>query len=202
MSLTWEKIPGSPRFSVLQATESWVGPGNKATTSPFPGWVQLVSGLFRGLGGCPLWDLVVYTFGNDTVPVIVPVSVEIVFSSGIANWGYDIFSGLAMICGFDGILPQESVRHRILGRSLQQPLWCSVTHTVSPGFNTGKFLPPQWASKLSFCIFFARSSLATTALGSGILDYLCFWISGTVVRKRRLISNSAGLYPTSRGVER
>ena len=29
-SLTWEKIPGSPRFSVLQATESWAGPGNKA----------------------------------------------------------------------------------------------------------------------------------------------------------------------------
>ena len=28
--LTWEKIPGSPRFSVLQATESWVGPGNEA----------------------------------------------------------------------------------------------------------------------------------------------------------------------------
>ena len=29
-SLTWEKIPGSPRFSVLQATESWAGPGNEA----------------------------------------------------------------------------------------------------------------------------------------------------------------------------
>ena len=28
--LTWEKIPGSPRFSVLQATESWVRPGNEA----------------------------------------------------------------------------------------------------------------------------------------------------------------------------
>ena len=30
-SLTWEKIPGSPRFSVLQATKNWVGPGNEAT---------------------------------------------------------------------------------------------------------------------------------------------------------------------------
>ena len=29
--LTWEKIPGSPRFSVLQATESWAGPGNEAS---------------------------------------------------------------------------------------------------------------------------------------------------------------------------
>ena len=28
--LTREKIPGSPRFSVLQATESWVGPGYEA----------------------------------------------------------------------------------------------------------------------------------------------------------------------------
>ena len=28
--LTWEKIPGSPHFSVLQATESWAGPGNEA----------------------------------------------------------------------------------------------------------------------------------------------------------------------------
>ena len=28
--LTWEKIPGSPRFSVLQATKSWAGPGNEA----------------------------------------------------------------------------------------------------------------------------------------------------------------------------
>ena len=26
-------IPGSPRFSVLQATESWAGPGNEATQS-------------------------------------------------------------------------------------------------------------------------------------------------------------------------
>ena len=30
MSLTWEKIPGSPRFSVLIATESWAGPGYEA----------------------------------------------------------------------------------------------------------------------------------------------------------------------------
>ena len=29
-SLMWEKIPGSPHVSVLQATESWLGPGNKA----------------------------------------------------------------------------------------------------------------------------------------------------------------------------
>ena len=28
--LTWEKISGSPCFSVLQVTESWVGPGNEA----------------------------------------------------------------------------------------------------------------------------------------------------------------------------
>ena len=27
-------IPGSPRFSVLQATESWAGPGNEARTEP------------------------------------------------------------------------------------------------------------------------------------------------------------------------
>ena len=31
--LTREKIPGSPCFSVLQETESWVGPVNKATTA-------------------------------------------------------------------------------------------------------------------------------------------------------------------------
>ena len=31
--LTWEKIPGSPHFSVLQATESWAGPGNEAKTA-------------------------------------------------------------------------------------------------------------------------------------------------------------------------
>ena len=30
MSLTREKIPGSPHFSVLQVTESWAGPGNEA----------------------------------------------------------------------------------------------------------------------------------------------------------------------------
>ena len=29
--LTWEKIPGSPRFYVLQATKSWAGPGDEAT---------------------------------------------------------------------------------------------------------------------------------------------------------------------------
>ena len=29
--LTWEKIPGSPHFIVLQATESWAGSGNKAS---------------------------------------------------------------------------------------------------------------------------------------------------------------------------
>ena len=31
--LTWEKIPGFPRFSILQATKNWVGPGNEAKTS-------------------------------------------------------------------------------------------------------------------------------------------------------------------------
>ena len=32
-----EKIPGSPHFSVLQATESWAGPGNEATVkNPLP----------------------------------------------------------------------------------------------------------------------------------------------------------------------
>ena len=41
--LTWEKIPGSPRFSVLQVTESWVGAGNeaRATVATFPGPAQL-----------------------------------------------------------------------------------------------------------------------------------------------------------------
>ena len=34
---TWEKIPGSPRFSILQATESWVGPGNKARLNELGG---------------------------------------------------------------------------------------------------------------------------------------------------------------------
>ena len=29
--LTWEKIPGSPRLSVLQVMKSWAGPGNEAT---------------------------------------------------------------------------------------------------------------------------------------------------------------------------
>ena len=29
--LTWEKIPGSPHFTVLQATESWAGSGNEAS---------------------------------------------------------------------------------------------------------------------------------------------------------------------------
>ena len=29
--LMWEKISGSPCFSVLQAAESWAGPGNKGT---------------------------------------------------------------------------------------------------------------------------------------------------------------------------
>ena len=28
--LTWEKIPGCPRFTVLEAMESWAGPGNEA----------------------------------------------------------------------------------------------------------------------------------------------------------------------------
>ena len=28
---TWGNIPGSPRFSVLQATKSWAGPGNEAS---------------------------------------------------------------------------------------------------------------------------------------------------------------------------
>ena len=33
--LTWEKIPGSPRFSVLQVVEGWAVPGNKANkTNP------------------------------------------------------------------------------------------------------------------------------------------------------------------------
>ena len=32
--LTWEKIPGSPRFSVLQATESQAGPGSETTLTP------------------------------------------------------------------------------------------------------------------------------------------------------------------------
>ena len=31
--LTWEQIPGSPRFSVLQATKSWRRPGNEGTGS-------------------------------------------------------------------------------------------------------------------------------------------------------------------------
>ena len=31
---TWRNIPGSPHFSVLQATKSWAGPGNEATTDP------------------------------------------------------------------------------------------------------------------------------------------------------------------------
>ena len=31
---TGEKIPGSPRFSILQATESWVGPGTNARHHP------------------------------------------------------------------------------------------------------------------------------------------------------------------------
>ena len=30
-----EKIPGSPRFSVLQATESWAGPGYEANLDPY-----------------------------------------------------------------------------------------------------------------------------------------------------------------------
>ena len=34
--LTWEMIPGSPRFSVLQATKSWVGSGNEAKQSQQP----------------------------------------------------------------------------------------------------------------------------------------------------------------------
>ena len=28
--LTWKKIPGSPRFTILQVTESWAEPGNEA----------------------------------------------------------------------------------------------------------------------------------------------------------------------------
>ena len=36
---TWEKIPGSPHFSTLQATESWAGPGNEmwslSLTTPY-----------------------------------------------------------------------------------------------------------------------------------------------------------------------
>ena len=32
--LTWEKISGSPRFSVLQAMESWSGPGNESSLVP------------------------------------------------------------------------------------------------------------------------------------------------------------------------
>ena len=28
--LKWEKIPGSPRFSILQATKNWTGPENEA----------------------------------------------------------------------------------------------------------------------------------------------------------------------------
>ena len=30
--LMWKKIPGFPHFSVLQAMETWVSPGNKANT--------------------------------------------------------------------------------------------------------------------------------------------------------------------------
>ena len=33
--LTWKKIPGSPRFPVLEATKSWVGPGYKADTGGY-----------------------------------------------------------------------------------------------------------------------------------------------------------------------
>ena len=39
MSLTWEKIPDTlSRFTVLQATESWAGPGNKAMVWSLQSW--------------------------------------------------------------------------------------------------------------------------------------------------------------------
>ena len=48
--LTWEKIPDSPHFSILQATKSWAGPGNEAT---IPGkinlWLSQVSRLNQPL---------------------------------------------------------------------------------------------------------------------------------------------------------
>ena len=33
--LTWEKISGSPHFSVLQVMESWAEPGNEATDNVY-----------------------------------------------------------------------------------------------------------------------------------------------------------------------
>ena len=50
--LTWEKIPGSPCFSLLQAMESWAGPGNEAMFCMHKSgclWVYSVSPSLVGL---------------------------------------------------------------------------------------------------------------------------------------------------------
>ena len=80
-------------------------------------------------------------------------------------------------------------------------LWCwwSVTHTESPGSNTGTFLAPRRASNCP-SVFSLLKYL--WSLQHRSLEYWLFLlIAGTVVCKRRLISNSAGLYPTSTGVK-
>ena len=43
--LTWEKLPGSPCFSVLQTTKSWAGPGNGATQSVQQGKIKPIGGM-------------------------------------------------------------------------------------------------------------------------------------------------------------
>ena len=42
-----EKIPGSPHFSVLQATESWAGPGYKANCTSIVSNTGCVTGVSR-----------------------------------------------------------------------------------------------------------------------------------------------------------
>ena len=68
--LTWEKIPSSPRFSILQATKCWVEPGIKAR------W-KLLWGLH--------W-IFIYSCYNEKWLVCIPQEVDGTSRNGNQSW--------------------------------------------------------------------------------------------------------------------
>ena len=72
--LTWERIPGSPRFSVLQVMEGWAGPGNEASCMQCLGLSYLD---YHGDG-----NVIPYVMGMqddlwNTTPIIITPPIQV-----------------------------------------------------------------------------------------------------------------------------
>ena len=150
--LTWEKIPGSPCFSVLQVTECWTRPGNEAivtsnlwilyimvqrdTSFHLSAVFSLGCGLWKYYG---YWDNSTYFTPTHAISIINALSPDQILSTWLAEGHVISNNKVYMIAGIHVVLDiwRDTQADSAVYRISLMSLYNNNVHSICRGTSAG-----------------------------------------------------------------